>query len=145
LFVLYDVTVVTVLQTIFATRDLRQAQESDTSSRPITGTGTRHVPSLPPDRVATPHVVAECLGTMPSLRLSVAEFLPSPIQPVVPIPPERFVPQQIASGNWPGLARDTTICRQVSPPTIALLSPYHTALILCDQDVMRNTDPCPRW
>ena len=63
---------------------------ADTSSRPLTGTGARHVTLLPPDRGTTPHVVAAYQGTMPSLRLSVGKFSPSPIQPVVPIPSERF-------------------------------------------------------
>ena len=62
---------------------------ADTSSRPLTGTGARHVTSLPSDRGATHHVAAY-QGTMPSLRLSVGKFLPSPIQPVVPIPSERL-------------------------------------------------------
>jgi hypothetical protein len=63
---------------------------ADTSSRPLTGTGAQHATLLPPDRGATSHVVATYQGTMPSLRLSVGKFSPSPIQPVVPIPSERF-------------------------------------------------------
>ena len=62
---------------------------ADTSSRPLTGTGARHVTSLPSDRGATHHVVAAYQGTLPSLRLSVSKFLPSLIQPV-PIPSTRF-------------------------------------------------------
>ena len=63
---------------------------ADTSSWPLTGTGARHVTSLPPDRGSTHHVVAAYQGTLSSLRLSVGKFLPSPIQPVVPIPSMRF-------------------------------------------------------
>jgi hypothetical protein len=62
---------------------------TDKSSRPLIGTGTRHVTSLPPDRDSTHHVVASYQGTMPSLRISVDKFLPSPIQSV-PIPSTRF-------------------------------------------------------
>ena len=62
---------------------------ADKSSRPLTGTGARHVTSLPPDRGSTHHVVAAYQGTMPSLRLSVGKFLPSPIQSV-PVPSTRF-------------------------------------------------------
>ena len=36
---------------------------ADTSSRPLTGTGARHVTSLPSDRGATHHVVAAYQGT----------------------------------------------------------------------------------
>ena len=59
-------------------------------SLPLTGTGARHVTSLPSDRGSTHHVVAAYQGTMPSLRLSVGKFLPSPIRPVVSIPSGRF-------------------------------------------------------
>ena len=62
---------------------------ADKSSRPLTGTGARHVTLLPPDRGTTHHVVASYQGTLPSLRLSVGKFLPSPIQSV-PIPSTRF-------------------------------------------------------
>jgi hypothetical protein len=62
---------------------------TDTSSRPLTGTGTRHVTSLSPDRGSTHHVVTAYQGTLPSLGLSVGKFLPSPIQSV-PIPSTRF-------------------------------------------------------
>jgi hypothetical protein len=62
---------------------------ADKSSRPLTGTGARHVKSLPPDRSSTYHVVAAYQGTLPSLRLSVGKFLPSLIQSV-PIPSTRF-------------------------------------------------------
>ena len=62
---------------------------ADKSSRPLTGTGARHVTSLPPDRGSTHHVVAAYQGTLPSLRLSVGKFLPSLIQSV-PIPSPRF-------------------------------------------------------
>jgi len=58
-------------------------------SWPLTSTGARHVTSLPPDRGTTHHVVAAYQGTLPSLRLSVGKFLPSPIQSV-PIPSTRF-------------------------------------------------------
>ena len=71
-------------------RRRRVTHGADTSSRPLIGTGAQHVLLLPPDRGATPHVVAAYQGTMPSLRLSVGRLLPSPIQPVVPIPSERF-------------------------------------------------------
>ena len=62
---------------------------ADKSSRPLIGTGARHVTSLPPDRGVTHHVVAAYQGTLPSLRLSVGKFLPSPIQSV-PIPSTSF-------------------------------------------------------
>ena len=62
---------------------------ADKSSRPITGTGARHVTSWPPDRGSTHHVVAAYQGTMYSLRISVGKFLPSPIQSV-PVPSTRF-------------------------------------------------------
>jgi hypothetical protein len=62
---------------------------ADKSSRPLTGTGARHVTSLPPDRGSTHHVVADYQGTLPSLRISVGKFLPSPIQSV-PVPSTRF-------------------------------------------------------
>ncbi len=71
-------------------RRRRVTQGPDTSSRPLIGTGAQHVMLLPPDRGATPHVVAAYQGTLPSLRLSVGKLLPSPIQPVVPIPSESF-------------------------------------------------------
>jgi hypothetical protein len=61
----------------------------DKSSRPLTGTGARHVMTLPPDRGTTHHVVAAYQGTLSFLRLSVRKFLPSPIQSV-PIPSTRF-------------------------------------------------------
>ncbi len=51
---------------------------------------TRHVVTAYRYRGSTSHVVAACQGTMPSLRLSVGKILPSPIQPVVPIPLESF-------------------------------------------------------
>jgi hypothetical protein len=57
-------------------RRRRVIQGTDTSSRPLPGTGARHVTSLPPDRVATHHVVAAYQGTMSSLWLSVGKFLP---------------------------------------------------------------------
>jgi hypothetical protein len=44
-------------------RRRRVIQGPDTSSRPLTGTGARHVTSLPPDRGATPHVAATYQGT----------------------------------------------------------------------------------
>ena len=50
---------------------------ADKSSWPLTGTGARHVTSLPPDRGSTHHVVAAYQGTLPSLRLSVGKFLSS--------------------------------------------------------------------
>jgi hypothetical protein len=62
---------------------------ADTSSRSLTGTGSRHVTSFPSDSASTHHVVAAYQDTMPSLRLSVDKFLPSPIQSV-PIPSTRF-------------------------------------------------------
>ena len=71
-------------------RRRRVNQGPDTSSRPLTGTGARRVTSLPSDRGSTHHVVAVYQGTMPSLRLSVGRFLPSPIQSVVPFPSMRF-------------------------------------------------------
>jgi hypothetical protein len=71
-------------------RRRRVIQGLDTSSRPLIGTGARHVKSLTSDRGSTHHVVAVYQGTMTSLRLSVGKFLPSPIQSVVPIPSERF-------------------------------------------------------
>ncbi len=43
---------------------------ANTSSRPLTGTGARHVTSLPSDRGTTHHVVDTYQGTLPSLRLS---------------------------------------------------------------------------
>ena len=55
---------------------------ADKSSRPLTGTGARHVTSMPSDRGSTHHVVDDYQGTLPSLRLSVGTFLPSPIQSV---------------------------------------------------------------
>jgi hypothetical protein len=39
-------------------RRRRVIQGLDTSSRPLTGTGARHVTSLAPDRGSTPHVAA---------------------------------------------------------------------------------------
>ena len=42
-------------------------QGSDTSSRPLTGTGAQHITLLPPDRVTTSPVVADYQGTIPSL------------------------------------------------------------------------------
>ena len=45
------------------TRRRRVNQGLDTSSRPLTGTGARHVTSLPSDRSAIHHVVAAYQGT----------------------------------------------------------------------------------
>ena len=72
-------------------RRRRVIQRHDKSSRcRLQVQGARHVTSLPSDRGSTHHVVAAYQGTMPSLRLSVGKFLPSPIQPVVSIPSGRF-------------------------------------------------------
>ena len=47
---------------------------TDTSSRPLTGTGTRHVTSLSPDRGSTHHVVASYQGTLPLRRFNPLVF-----------------------------------------------------------------------
>jgi hypothetical protein len=55
-------------------------QGSDTSSRPFTGTGTRHVTSLSPDRDTTHHVTTTCPGTnalSPDIRRQVFTFTDS--------------------------------------------------------------------
>ena len=69
----------------------------DVTSRHVNVTSyrgsTRHVVaayrSVYRYRGSTRHVVADYQGTMPSMRLSVGKFLPSPIQSV-PIPSTRF-------------------------------------------------------
>jgi hypothetical protein len=75
---------------LITSRRRRVIQGIDTSSRPFTGTRSRYITSLPPDRGVTHLVVATYQDTN---ALSVAicrQVLPSPIQLDVPIPSKKI-------------------------------------------------------